>query len=91
MAAVYMSLGDGYTEKAPAFRPTEAVSTIADATSSTQTDPLGGGVLRVFASAAVYYSIGSNPTASSNSHFLPATTPYDIVVKNGERVAFLNA
>lgn len=48
-------------------------------------------LIRLVSSEACYVEIGSNPTATSSSMYLPANSPEYFVVEGGEIIAALQA
>lgn len=48
-------------------------------------------VVRIVATAACNYAIGTNPTATSSTVYLPADSGEQILIRNGNKIAALAA
>lgn len=43
--------------------------------------------VRIVCTTAAYYAVGKAPVATADDHFIPANTPYDISINEGEKVS----
>ena len=72
----------------PAMKP-GTVQNIAFAAASVQSAAIGSPLVRVAATADCHIAIGTNPTASANSMFLPAKAPEYLVCNPTDKIAVI--
>lgn len=76
-----------------AIRPGVVQTVSVGVASAAVTNPFGGSttIVRVVSTVACHYAVGSAPTATTGSTYLPAGVVEFVSVRPGEKVAFIRS
>lgn len=80
---------DGNRNPIPALRPTTTTRVAISATAALSSPVTEDTIMRVVADIDCFIAVGSNPTATNTSMFLPAKTPEYLKLAQTDRISAL--